>query len=194
MNPSNLRCATVLFSVLAASTPSGGALAGEYELVIEQKPMNVTGREKLVPQINSSVPGTVLRWREGEDRRAPNRQIELHLTGNMQRFIWGFDGKKFSEADPIRLRYGERVRFVFVNDTMTNHPLHLHGMWSELDNGAGAYKPRKHVINIKPTERLSLAVTADALGEWAFHCHLLYHMEAGMFRRVIVTQDAAASG
>ena len=81
-----------------------------------------------------------------------------------------------------------------VNDTMMNHPLHLHGMWSELDNGAGAYKPRKHVINIKPAERLSFEVTADALGEWAFHCHLLYHMEAGMFRRVIVTQDAAANG
>jgi CopA family copper-resistance protein len=127
----------------------------------------------------------------GYDRRAPNRQIELHLTGNMQRFIWGFDGKKSSEAEPIRLRYGERVRFVFVNDTMMNHPLHLHGMWSELDNGAGAYKPRKHVINIKPAERLSFEVTADALGEWAFHCHLLYHMEAGMFRRVIVTQDAS---
>jgi FtsP/CotA-like multicopper oxidase with cupredoxin domain len=124
--------------------------------------------------------------RPGYDLRVPSRDIELHLTGSMQRFIWSFDGKKFSEAEPIRLRYGERVRFMFVNDTMMNHPLHLHGMWSELDNGAGAYKPRKHVINVKPAERLSFEVTADALGEWAFHCHLLYHMEAGMFRKVII--------
>jgi FtsP/CotA-like multicopper oxidase with cupredoxin domain len=124
--------------------------------------------------------------RPGYDLRAPSRDIELHLTGSMQRFIWSFDGKKFSEAEPIRLRYGERVRFTFVNDTMMNHPLHLHGMWSELDNGVGAYKPRKHVINVKPAERLSFEVTADALGEWAFHCHLLYHMEAGMFRKIVV--------
>ncbi|MFH0351112.1 MAG: copper resistance system multicopper oxidase, partial [Chromatiales bacterium] len=131
--------------------------------------------------------------RPGYDLREPNRDIELHLTGNMQRFIWSFDGKKSSEAEPIRLRYGERVRFTFVNDTMMNHPLHLHGMWSELDNGAGAYKPRKHVINVKPGERLSFEVTADALGEWAFHCHLLYHMEAGMFRKFVVANDIPAA-
>jgi copper-resistance protein, CopA family len=130
----------------------------------------------------------------GYDLREPSRDIELHLTGSMQRFIWSFDGKKHSEAEPIRLQYGERVRFTFVNDTMMNHPLHLHGMWSELDNGADAYKPRKHVINVKPGERLSFEVTADALGEWAFHCHLLYHMEAGMFRKVVVTRDGVASG
>jgi CopA family copper-resistance protein len=127
------------------------------------------------------------------DLRAPSRDIELHLTGSMQRFIWSFDGKNYSEAEPIRLQYGERVRFTFVNDTMMNHPLHLHGMWSELDNGAGAYKPRKHVINVKPAERLSFEVTADALGEWAFHCHLLYHMEAGMFRKFVVAKDVAGS-
>jgi FtsP/CotA-like multicopper oxidase with cupredoxin domain len=131
--------------------------------------------------------------RPGYDLRAPSRDIELHLTGSMQRFIWSFDGKKYSEAEPLRLRYGERVRFTFVNDTMMNHPLHLHGMWSELDNGAGAYKPRKHVINVKPGERLSFEVTADALGEWAFHCHMLYHMEAGMFRKFVVAKDIAAS-
>ncbi len=131
--------------------------------------------------------------RPGYDLRRPSREIELHLTGNMKRFIWSFDGEKLSEAAPIRLRYGERVRFTFVNDTMMNHPLHLHGMWSELDNGAGAYKPRKHLINVKPAERLSFEVTADALGEWAFHCHLLYHMEAGMFRKFVVAKDIAAS-
>jgi len=126
--------------------------------------------------------------RPGYDLRPPEREIELHLTGNMQRFMWSFDGKKYSESEPISLRYGERVRFTFVNDTMMNHPLHLHGMWSELDNGAGAYKPRKHVINVKPAERLSFEVTADALGEWAFHCHLMYHMHAGMFRKVVVAE------
>ncbi len=151
------------------------------------------------PGIGLETAGRVLLYTDlrsikpGYDLRAPSRDIELHLTGNMQRFIWSFDGKKSSEAGPIRLRYRERVRFTFVNDTMMNHPLHLHGTWSELDNGAGAYKPRKHVINVKPGERLSFEVTADALGEWAFHCHLLYHMEAGMFRKVVVTQDIDAS-
>jgi FtsP/CotA-like multicopper oxidase with cupredoxin domain len=133
-----------------------------------------------------------LRSREpGYDRRIPGREIELHLTGNMERFMWSFDGKKFSEADPIRLRYGERVRFTLVNDTMMNHPIHLHGMWSELVNGAGAHQPRKHVINVKPAERVSFDLTADARGEWAFHCHLLYHMDAGMFRRVVVADPDA---
>jgi CopA family copper-resistance protein len=135
-----------------------------------------------------------LRSREpGYDRRQPAREIELHLTGNMERFMWSFDGKKFSEAEPIPLRYGERVRFTLVNDTMMNHPMHLHGMWSELVNGAGPHQPRKHVINVKPTERISFDVTADAPGEWAFHCHLLYHMEAGMFRKVIVAKDDKAA-
>ena len=123
------------------------------------------------------------------DLRAPGREIELYLTGNMERFMWSFDGEKYSEAEPIVLKFGERVRFTLVNDTMMNHPIHLHGMWSDLDNGGGANKPRKHTINVKPGERLSFDVTADALGQWAFHCHLLYHMETGMFRNVIVTKD-----
>lgn len=122
----------------------------------------------------------------GYDERAPEREIELHLTGNMQRFMWSIDGKKFSEAEPIPLRYGERVRFTLVNDTMMNHPFHLHGMWMELENGAGRHKPRKHTINVKPGERLSFDITANAPGDWAFHCHLLYHMEMGMFRVVSV--------
>lgn len=120
------------------------------------------------------------------DSRSPGREIELHLTGNMERYMWGFDGKKFSEAAPITFHYGERVRLTLVNDTMMNHPIHLHGMFMELDNGAGAFKPKKHTINVKPAERLSLDITADALGNWAFHCHVLYHMEAGMFRVVSV--------
>jgi CopA family copper-resistance protein len=124
--------------------------------------------------------------RPGNDPRPPSRDITLHLTGNMERFIWGFDGKKFSEAEPILLQRGERVRFVLINDTMMEHPIHLHGLWSELENGQGEFRPYKHTINVKPGERLSYLVTADTPGRWAFHCHLLYHMETGMFREVRV--------
>lgn len=123
---------------------------------------------------------------QGTDGRAPTREIELHLTGNMSRFIWGFNGEKFSEAAPIVLRLGERVRFVLINDTMMEHPIHLHGMWSELENGHGRFNPYKHTISVKPAERVSYLVSADTPGQWAFHCHLLYHMEAGMFRTVVV--------
>jgi FtsP/CotA-like multicopper oxidase with cupredoxin domain len=122
----------------------------------------------------------------GYDPRLPGREITLHLTGNMERFIWGFDGKKFSEAEPIELKHGERVRFTLINDTMMEHPIHLHGLWSELENGKGEYRPYKHTINVKPGETVSFIVTADAPGRWAFHCHLLYHMEMGMFREVRV--------
>lgn len=122
------------------------------------------------------------------DRRAPERELEIHITGHMERFLWSFDGKKFSEAkEPIHFRYGERLRWTFVNDTMMEHPLHLHGMFMELENGAGDHLPRKHTINVKPAERVSVAITADAPGRWAFHCHLLFHMEAGMFRVVEVS-------
>jgi CopA family copper-resistance protein len=124
------------------------------------------------------------------DQREPEREIELHLTGHMNRYIWSFDGKKYSEAtEPIRFRYGERVRLTFVNDTMMEHPLHLHGMWMHLENGAGEYLPRKHTVVVKPAERLSVAISADAPGRWAFHCHLLLHMEAGMFRVVEVSEQ-----
>ena len=125
--------------------------------------------------------------RPGNDPRPPSRDITLHLTGNMERFIWGFDGKKFSEAEPIVLQRGERVRFVLINDSMMEHPIHLHGLWSELENGHGAYRPYKHTINVKPGEKLSYLVTADVPGRWAYHCHLLYHMELGMFREVRVS-------
>ena len=124
--------------------------------------------------------------KRGKDPRAPTRDVTLHLTGNMERFMWGFDGKKFSEAGPIALARNERVRFVLINDTMMEHPIHLHGMFSELENAHGEFRPYKHTITVKPGERLSFLVTADAPGRWAFHCHLLYHMEAGMFREVRV--------
>lgn len=121
------------------------------------------------------------------DDRVPTRDIELHLTGNMERFIWSFDGQKFSESLPVHFRYGERLRVILVNDTMMNHPIHLHGMWSELESPDGEFQVRKHTINVQPAQRVSFRVTADALGSWAFHCHLIYHMEAGMFREVVVS-------
>ena len=112
----------------------------------------------------------------------PGREIVLNITGNMERFVWGFDGKKFSESEPVRMRFGERVRVTFINQTMMEHPLHLHGMFMELENSADGLPPLKHTIIVKPAEKLSVLVTADARGDWAFHCHLQYHMEAGMFR------------
>jgi CopA family copper-resistance protein len=122
------------------------------------------------------------------DFRAPDREIELHLTGNMERFMWSINGKRFGEDEPIRLNYGERLRLTMVNDTMMNHPMHLHGMWMELENGHGELIPRVHTVNVQPAERLSLLVTVDAPGRWAFHCHILYHMDAGMFQVVEVPQ------
>lgn len=121
------------------------------------------------------------------DRRPPTREIELHLTGHMSRFVWSFDGQKFSESLPVHFRYGERLRIILVNDTMMNHPIHLHGMWGELETPDGQFQVRKHTINVQPAQRVAYLVTADALGRWAFHCHLLYHMEAGMFREVVVS-------
>ena len=131
----------------------------------------------------------------GYDKRAPEREIELHLTGNMERYMWSFDGKKFSEAKgPIEFRNGERLRLTMINDTMMSHPIHLHGMWMELDNGAGEFRPRKHTVNVKPAERLSVIISVDAPGNWAFHCHLLYHMYMGMFRIVSVTDHIGGTG
>jgi len=114
------------------------------------------------------------------------RDIELHLTGHMERYVWSFNGQKFSEAEPLRLAHGERVRFVLVNDTMMTHPIHLHGMWSELETPDGEFLARKHTLVVQPAQKVSYRVSADAVGRWAYHCHLLYHMEAGMFREVVV--------
>ena len=120
------------------------------------------------------------------DPREPGRTLTLHLTGNMERYIWGFDGRKYSQAAPIALRYGERVRVTLINDTMMNHPIHLHGMWSELEAPDGSFQARKHTITVQPAQQLSYLVSANAPGHWAYHCHMLYHMEAGMFREVVV--------
>lgn len=115
----------------------------------------------------------------------PTRELQLHLTGNMERWTWGFDGKRFSEAGPINIKLGERVRFILINDTMMEHPIHLHGFLFEVENGQSNL-PLKHTINVKPGEKVGVIFTADIPGHWAFHCHLLYHMEMGMFRTVVV--------
>ncbi|MBK5300538.1 MULTISPECIES: copper resistance system multicopper oxidase [Gammaproteobacteria] len=125
---------------------------------------------------------------EDPDGREPGRTIELHLTGHMEKFAWSFNGVKFSDAEPLRLKYGERIRVVLVNDTMMTHPIHLHGMWSDLEDENGQFMVRKHTIDMPPGSKRSYRVTADALGRWAYHCHLLYHMEMGMFREVRVEE------
>jgi CopA family copper-resistance protein len=122
------------------------------------------------------------------DGREPGRTIVLHLTGHMGRFAWSFDGIKFSDAEPLRLTYGERLRIVLVNDTMMTHPIHLHGMWSDIENDQGQFHVRKHTVDMPPGTKRSYRVTADALGRWAYHCHLLFHMETGMFREVRVEE------
>jgi CopA family copper-resistance protein len=128
------------------------------------------------------------------DLRPPGRTMELHLTSNMERYMWSFDGLQFSAVDgPIVFHEGERLRMTLVNDTMMAHPIHLHGMFFQLVNGGGDHKPSKHTIIVKPGEKLAIDVTADAVGDWAFHCHLLYHMHAGMFQVVSVRESPQRS-
>ena len=120
------------------------------------------------------------------ETRPPDRELQFHLTGNMERWSWGFDGRKFSQSEPIRLKLGERVRFTLINDTMMEHPIHLHGFVFSLENGQDGALPLKHTVNVKPAEKASFVFTADTPGHWAFHCHLMFHMETGMFRTVVV--------
>ncbi len=121
------------------------------------------------------------------DPRPPSRSMEIHLTGNMERFMWSFDGRRFSEVvEPIRFARNERVRVTLVNDTMMQHPIHLHGHFFEVVTGRPGRHPRKHTVNVLPGSKISFDLTADAPGDWAFHCHLLFHMHAGMFNVVTV--------
>lgn len=156
------------------------------------------GNDVLSPPVGAPPGAKVLGYEDlkalepNDDLREPGREIVVTLGGNMERYIWTINGRKFSEADPILLRYGERVRLTFVNETMMNHPMHLHGMFVELDNGQTAEtQPRKHVVNIGPGRTYSVDLTADEAGEWAFHCHLMYHMASGMMRKVVVARVAA---
>jgi CopA family copper-resistance protein len=124
---------------------------------------------------------------DGEfDPREPEREIELHLTGNMERYSWSIDGLEYGKSTPVHFRHGEKLRVHYHNDTMMTHPMHLHGMWSDLEDASGNFLTRRHVLPVQPAQRVSFSVTADALGRWAWHCHLLLHMDAGMFREVIV--------
>ena len=120
-------------------------------------------------------------------RRKYDRKLDIHLVGSMERYVWrmySYDGEKFTSEfkEPIKAKYGERVRINFINHTMMEHPMHLHGLWMYLDNGNGEFNPRKHTIIVKPGEKVCVEVDMDAIGNWAFHCHILYHMETGMFR------------
>ena len=128
--------------------------------------------------------------RPNKDKRDAQREVELHLTGNMERYMWSFDGKQFQEVDgPIEFKHNERLRLTLVNDTMMEHPIHLHGMWMELENGNRQYNPRQHTLLVQPAQRISALITPRDKGRWAFHCHILYHMERGMFRVVQVADE-----
>jgi FtsP/CotA-like multicopper oxidase with cupredoxin domain len=174
-----------------AATPLQHARSENVPTVDMQVEQVATGLDHLGPGQRDNGRHTLtyadLRTVDGPiDVREPGREIELHLTGHMERFIWSFNGQKFSEAEPLRFTHGERLRITLVNDTMMTHPIHLHGMWSEIEDAHGAFQVRKHTVTVNPAQRISYAVTADAIGRWAYHCHLLYHMEAGMFREVQV--------
>ncbi|HEY0995686.1 MAG TPA: copper resistance system multicopper oxidase [Gemmatimonadaceae bacterium] len=194
------------YAVAGVSRTQGLRPPGTVPGMLDHEPTRHSVENGAVPMMVSSrlaEPGTGLGedgWRvllytdlkaveSRPDFRAPDREIEIHLTGNMERFMWSINGRAFSPGmSPVRLNYGERVRLTMVNDTMMNHPMHLHGMWMELENGHLERIPRVHTVNVKPAERLSLLITADAPGRWAFHCHIMYHMLSGMFRVFEVSQ------
>jgi FtsP/CotA-like multicopper oxidase with cupredoxin domain len=137
------------------------------------------GRKVLTYADLHSLPG-IMHTQDAE------HEIEMHLTGNMERYTWSLDGLEFGKSTPVHFPYGKRIRVVLVNDTMMSHPMHLHGLWAELERPEGGVQVRKHTIIVQPAQRISFLVTADAPGRWAWHCHLLFHMDAGMFREVVV--------
>ena len=138
------------------------------------------GRRVLTLADLKSLPGVL------NDERVPTREIELHLTGNMERYSWSIDGLEFGQSTPVSMPHGQRIRVILQNDTMMSHPMHLHGMWSELETADGELRVRRHTIPVQPAQRLSFLTTPHDLGRWAWHCHLLFHMDAGMFREVVV--------
>jgi CopA family copper-resistance protein len=184
-------CGAAMHGSMGHASANAGHSSAEYGPLVD---MRVD-----TPRTNLDDPGIglrdngrrVLTYADLHSATAPiapdtTRGIELHLTGHMERYVWSFDGEKFSDAEPLRLAHGERVRITLVNDTMMTHPIHLHGMWSELEAPDGSFLARKHTVVVQPAQKLSYRVSADARGRWAYHCHLLYHMEAGMFREVVV--------
>lgn len=181
----------------SAPAPSTGAMPGMDHAAMGHGAMAMA--DPLANDTGAPAGAKVLSYKDLKafaspfDAREPDRVIEIRLTGNMERFFWSINGRKFSEAEPIVLKYGERARFKFINETMMNHPMHLHGMWMLPRVGNGVRDPLKHVVNIKPGTSLDVDIPVDAEGSWAFHCHLLYHMETGMMRKVIVQRDAASA-
>ena len=160
------------------------------EMRAMQEQMVSGWKDAKTPEGNTALDYKDLRYLgEQDDLRAPEREVVVTLGGNMERYIWTMNGKRYSEADVIKLNYGERVRLKFINETMMAHPMHLHGMFFQLENGQPAAKlPNKHTVVVAPGDSYSVLVTADEAGEWAFHCHLLYHMSAGMMRKVVVAE------
>lgn len=202
-------------SVEPAADPHAGhgahasqdAHAGHGDSGMQQHPASEIGNplvdmQTMTPEPRLADPGIGLRDNDHQvatyadlkslfpdpDGREPGRTVELHLTGHMERFSWSFDGIRFNDAEPLRLKYGERMRIVLVNDTMMSHPIHLHGLWSDLEDEDGNFHLRKHTVDMPPGTKRSYRVRADALGRWAYHCHLFFHMEAGMFREVRVEE------
>ena len=180
------------------NAPAGMAVGVGVDM-ISSDPGNRLGER---PMGLEDVPHRVLVYTDlvslapNKDKRPPSRALEIHLTGNMERFMWGFDGRKFSEiVEPIRFERDERVRVTLVNDTMMAHPIHLHGHFFELVTGGPAgHQPLKHTVNVAPGSKVTFDLTADAPGDWAFHCHMLMHMHAGMFNVVTVRPlDGAAA-
>ncbi len=180
------------------ANPAGGEVPVKFHYPTEYGPSNQVRAQQVSTRIDDPGVGLrnngrkVLSYADlhtiggPEDPREPTREILLHLTGNMDRYMWSFNGLPFSAAEPLLFHYGERLRIVLVNDTMMNHPIHLHGMFSELEAPDGSFQVRKHTITVQPGHRVSYRVSANARGNWAYHCHLLYHMEGGMFRAVVV--------
>jgi len=186
---------------MGQNTPANGPTGGQMAMADQNGMAGMGGMQTADPiqQDTGAPPGAkVLSYRDLKALNNPwgnrkfDRVIEIRLTGNMERYFWSINGNKFSEAQPIVFNYGERVRLHFINETMMNHPMHLHGMWMVPDVGNGAQNPLKHVVNIKPGTELNVDVVADAEGGWAFHCHLLYHMETGMMRKVVVQRQSAS--
>ena len=172
--------------------PPKGVELDEPSVEVQMKPMALTDRTRTPGDGLNFLPRRSLTFADlrsvnpGVDDRPPTREITLRLSGNMQRMIWGFDGKKYTEVGPIDVTVGERFRLVMINETMMTHPIHLHGMWMELENGQGRHRPYMHTMSVQPAERLSMLVTPVATGQWPLHCHILYHFEAGMFRTLRV--------
>lgn len=148
---------------------------------LHQKGLRPQGHRVLTLADLKSIDGVL------DDHREPAKELELHLTGNMERYSWSFDGLEFGKSTPVSLRHNERVRIILQNDTMMTHPMHLHGMWSELETDQGELRVRRHTIPVQPAQRISYLTTPHDLGRWAWHCHLLFHMDAGMFREVVVS-------